>query len=74
MFEYYKTGISYYKLSTTGKNFTQVNCSTTEYAVIRNFNAGSYDAVVSFIPSMTPSTEAEFDEKMIEAQNAIENL
>jgi hypothetical protein len=74
MFEYYKKGISYYKMSTTGKNFTQVNCSDSEYAVVRNFNAGTYDALTSFIPSMTPSTEEEFEEKKATAEEAITNL
>lgn len=74
MFEYYKKGISYYKLNTSGKNYCQVNYGTTEYALIKSFDARSYDAIVSFIPSMTPSTEAEFEEKKAAAEEAIKNL
>jgi hypothetical protein len=74
MFEYYKKGISYYKFSTTSKNFTQVNCSDSEYALVRNFNARTYDALMSFTPSMTPSTEQEFEEKRATAEEAIANL
>lgn len=74
MFEYYKKGISYYKISTTGKNYMQVNNAATEYALIKSFNARAYDALVSLIPSMTPSTESEFEENRAVAEEAIKNL